>query len=163
MTTVKPVPENYHTVTPYLTVGDAQQAIAFYQQAFNATELMRLVDAGGKVGHAELQIGSSKLMLSDEYPEMDICSPKKLGGSATSLHLYVEDANALFEQAIAAGATVVMPLADQFYGDRSGKVLDPFGHSWTIASHQEDLSPTEVEQRFTELYGEGCTVSINES
>jgi len=148
---VKPVPDGYHTATPYLIVNGAAEAIEFYKQAFGATESMRLEAPGGKVGHAEMRIGDSPIMLADEHPEMGAQSPTTLGGSPISILLYVEDVDARFEQAVAAGAEVVRPVADQFYGDRSGTIKDPFGHSWSIATRKEDLSPEEIGKRFEEM------------
>jgi PhnB protein len=145
---VKPIPDGYHTVTPYLIVKDAARAIEFYKQAFGASERMRLTDPGGRVGHAEITIGDSAIMLADEFPEMGVRSPQALGGSPVSLALYVEDVDATADRAIAAGATVVRPVKDQFYGDRSGTFADPFGHVWTIATHKEDVSPDEMGKRF---------------
>ncbi len=145
--TVKPIPDGYHSVTPYLCAKGAAQAIEFYKKAFSAAERMRIVQPDGRVGHAEIQIGDSVIMLVDEFPEMDMRSPQSLGGSAVSIYLYVEDADVIFNQAIAAGAKVKRPLADQFYGDRVGGIEDPFGHSWWISTHKEDLSPEEIEKR----------------
>ena len=145
---VKPVPDGYHTVTPYLIVGDAAAAIEFYKRAFGATERMRLADPSGKVGHAEIVIGDSAVMLADEFPEMGARGPKSLGGSPVGLAVYVEDVDAMAERAVAAGATVVRPVQDQFYGDRSGTFEDPFGHKWTLATHKEDVSPEEMTRRF---------------
>jgi PhnB protein len=144
---VKPIPDGYHTATPYLIVHDGVRALDFYQRAFGATELMRMVGPGGKLGHAEIKIGNSPIMLADEFPEMGARSPQALGGSPVSILLYVEDVDARFHQAIAAGAKVVRPLADQFYGDRSGTLEDPFGHKWTIATHKEDVPPAEMQRR----------------
>src|SRR5712691_3595419 len=135
---VKPIPHGYHTATPYLIVSGAAGAIEFYKKAFGATELMRMADPKGKIGHAEIQIGDSHIMLADEFPEMGYRSPQSLGGSPVSIHLYVEDVDTLASQAIAAGAKVLRPVKDQFYGDRSGTFEDPFGHVWTIATHVED-------------------------
>jgi PhnB protein len=148
---VKPIPDGYHTVTPYLIVNDGAAAIEFYKQAFGATELLRLPDPGGKLMHAEVRIGDSPIMLADEFPEMGILSPSSLGGSATSILLYVEDVDTRFAQAIAAGGKQKKPLQDQFYGDRSGTLEDPFGHSWTIATHIEDVSHEEMDRRFEEM------------
>jgi PhnB protein len=138
---------------PYLTVDEAAKAIEFYKAVFNATESMRLTDAGGKVAHAELTIGRSPLMLADEYAEMGCTTPQKLGGSPVTLMLYVEDVDACFERAIAAGATAIRPIEDQFYGDRTGTLSDPFGHVWMVASHVEDVAPDEVERRFKTYMG----------
>ncbi|MHB8736810.1 MAG: VOC family protein [Terriglobales bacterium] len=145
---VKPVPDGYHTVTPYLIVDGAANAIEFYRRAFGATELFRLADPSGKVGHAEIKIGDSPIMLADEHPDMDIRGPLALGGSPVGILLYVADVDALTSQAIAAGAKVVRPLADQFYGDRSATLSDPFGHKWTIATHKEDVTHEEIQKRF---------------
>jgi len=144
---VKPIPDGYHTVTPYLIVNGAAAAIEFYKKAFAATELFRMADPAGKVGHAELQFGDSIIMLADEHPDMGYRSPLALGGTPVSIALYVEDVDARAAQVIAAGAKVLRPVQDQFYGDRSGTFIDPFGHVWTISTHKEDLSPEEVRQR----------------
>jgi PhnB protein len=144
---VKPVPDGYHTVTPYLVVKGAASAIDFYKRAFGATELMRMAGPDGKVGHAEIRIGDSAIMLADEFPEMGARSPQALGGSPVSILLYVPDVDTIIKQAIAAGAKVVKPIKDQFYGDRSGTLTDPFGHTWTVATHKEDLSPEEMHKR----------------
>ena len=144
---VKPIPDGYHSVTPYLCVKGAAQAIEFYKKAFLATERMRIAQPDGRVGHAELQVGDSVIMLSDEFPEIGARSPQSLGGSPVGIHLYVEDADAIFSQAVAAGAKIKRPIADQFYGDRLGGVEDPFGHNWWISTHKEDLSPQEIERR----------------
>ena len=153
--TVKPIPEGYHTVTPYLIIRGAAEAIEFYKQAFAATEVMRLPAPGGKLGHAEIQIGDSRIMLADEVPEMGFQSPTALGGTAVSICLYVEDVDALFQQALDAGGKEQRPVQDQFYGDRSGTLEDPFGHVWTIATHKEDLTPEEIEKRMLEMQGHG--------
>jgi PhnB protein len=145
---VKPVPEGYHTVTPYLIVKDAARAIEFYKQAFDARELMRMADPSGKIGHAEIKIGDSPIMLSDEAPDWGARSPQTIGGSPVGICLYVENVDKLFNQAIAAGAKELRPVQDQFYGDRSGTLTDPFGHQWTVATHKEDLSPEEIGRRF---------------
>ncbi len=146
-TKVKPIPEGYHTATPYLIVKDAARAIEFYKKAFGATELMRMADASGKIGHAEIKIGDSPIMLADEVPGMGYRSPESLGGSPVSILLYVEDVDAVFNQAVAAGAKVERPVKDQFYGGRTGGVTDPFGHVWYIATHKEDVSPEELQKR----------------
>ena len=145
---VQPVPTGYHTVTPYLIVKDAARAIAFYQKAFGATERMRLSAPDGKIGHAEVQIGDSTVMLADEFPEMGARSPEAFGGSAVSLLLYVENVDAVAARALAAGAKELRPVKDQFYGDRSGTFADPFGHVWSIATHTEEVSPEDVNRRF---------------
>jgi PhnB protein len=145
---VSPIPPGYHTVTPYLSIKGAARAIDFYKKAFGATELCRLTGPNGSVGHAEIKIGDSPVMLSDECPDMGSKSPETLGGSPAGIALYVEDADAIFARAIAAGAVEVRPLKDQFWGDRSGTVRDPFGYSWTICTHKEDVSPQEMQSRF---------------
>ncbi len=145
---VKPIPEGYHTVTPYLIVKDAARAIDFYKKAFGASELLRLDCGGGKLAHAEIKIDDSPIMLADEAPEMGFRGPQSIGGSPVCILLYVDDVDALTRQAIAAGAKVVRPVQDQFYGDRAGTLEDPFGHVWTIATHKEDVSPQEVHKRF---------------
>jgi PhnB protein len=144
---VRPVPEGYSTVTPYLIVSGAANAIDFYTRVFNAKELMRFGGPDGKVGHAELQIGDSRIMLADEHPQMGYRSPKALGGSATSIMLYVDDVDRVFKRAVDAGSKTQQELKNQFYGDRSGTVIDPFGHVWTIATHVEDVSPEEMQRR----------------
>jgi PhnB protein len=143
----KPIPDGYHTATPYLIVKDATGAIDFYKRAFGATESMRMPGPNGKIMHAEIKIGASPIMLADEFPEMDAISPQTLGGSPSSLMLYVEDVDALSRQALAAGATVLRAVQNQFYGDRSGTVVDPFGHRWTLATHIEDVAPEEMRKR----------------
>jgi len=143
----KPIPDGYHTATPYLIIGGAVDAIEFYKKAFGATELFRFPTPDGKIGHAEIKIGDSVIMLADEHPEINARSPRSLGGSPVSIHLYVADVDAVTDLAIAAGATVLRPVKDQFYGDRSGTVADPFGHIWHIATHKEDLTPDELHKR----------------
>lgn len=143
----KPVPDGYHTATPYLIVRNADQALDFYRNAFGATETMRLAAPGGRVGHAEIRIGDSAVMLADEFPEMDARSPDALGGSPVSILLYVDDADATTARATAAGATLLRPVEDKFYGDRSGSVKDPFGHVWHISTHVEDLDAAEIGRR----------------
>jgi len=144
---VKPIPDGYHSITPYLIVDDGAQAIEFYKKAFNAKEIMRMPGPGGKIGHAEIKIGDSVVMLADEAPEMDARSAKHYGGSPVTLLVYVEDVDKLFPQAVAAGAKEMRPVADQFYGDRSGTVKDPFGHSWHLSTHKEDVSEDEMKKR----------------
>ena len=144
---VKPIPDGYPVVAPYLVVRGAERALDFYKQVLGATERMRLAMPNGQVGHAEFQVGDSVVMLSDEYPEMGFKGPESYGGSPVSLHLYVEDVDAVVARAVAHGAKVIRPVQDQFYGDRSGIILDPFGHSWNIATHIEDVSQEEVERR----------------
>jgi PhnB protein len=144
---VKAVPEGYHTATPYLIVDGAAKALDFYRKAFGATERMRFAAPGGKIGHAEITIGNSAIMLADEHPEMGYRGPQAIGGTPVSIHLYVENVDEVFPRALAAGATVLRPVADQFYGDRSGTLRDPFGHVWNVATHKEDLSPEEMHRR----------------
>jgi PhnB protein len=144
---VKPIPEGYHAVTPYLVVSDGAGAIEFYKKAFGAKELFRMTRPDGKVGHAEIRIGDSCVMVADEAPEVEARSPQSVGGTPVMLHLYVEDVDRVFSQAVAAGATVLRPVSDQFYGDRTGGVADPYGHRWYIATHVEDVSPEEVKKR----------------
>jgi PhnB protein len=144
---VKPIPEGYHSVTPYLIIGGAAKAIEFYKKAFGATELMRFPTPDGKVGHAEIKIGDSQIMLADDYPEMGYKAPPALGGSPVSIMLYVEDVDSTFQRAVAAGATVKEAVQDKFYGDRGGTLIDPFGHIWHIATHKEDVSLEEMERR----------------
>ena len=145
--TVSPVPEGYHTVTPYLIVDGGAAAIDYYKKAFGAEELVRMPGPGGKVMHAEIQIGDSRIMLADEFPQMDARGPRSSGGTPVSILLYVADCDAVFNRAVGAGATVKRPIKDQFYGDRSGTLEDPFGHCWSIATHKEDLTPEEIERR----------------
>jgi len=152
---VKPIPEGYHTVTPYLIVKDAARALEFYKKIFSAKELMRFDMPDGRLGHAEIRIGDSIIMLADEFPEMGHRSPKSLGGSPIGLAIYVPDVDTLAKQFVAAGAKEMRPVKDQFYGDRSGTFEDPFGHVWTIATHKEDLSPEEVQRRFKAQEGAG--------
>jgi PhnB protein len=142
------IPSGYHSVNPYLIVDNAARAMEFYQKAFGAHEVMRLGPPGGKIMHAEIQIGDSKVMFADEVPQMGALSPKSVGGSSVFIALYVENVDEVVARATAAGAQVLRPVQDQFYGDRSGTVLDPFGHKWTIATHKEDVSPEEIERRF---------------
>ena len=148
---VKSIPEGYHSLTPYLVVNDAARAIEFYKEAFGAQELMRFDAPGGKVGHAELKIGDSVLMLSDECDETGMRAPQTLGGTPVGLMLYVEDVDAVVDRAVSAGAKLERPVKDQFYGDRTGGVADPFGHSWYVATHVEDVSPEELQRRVAAL------------
>jgi PhnB protein len=145
-----PVPDGYHSITPYLIVDGAVAAIDFYRRAFGAEETLRL-PMGERIGHAELRIGDSMVMLADEFPEMDIRGPKSRGGATSSLLLYTADADAMFAQAVAAGAEADRAPEDQFYGDRMGSVIDPFGHRWSIASHVEDVSEDEMRRRMGEM------------
>jgi PhnB protein len=144
---VKPIPEGYHSVTPYLIVNGAARAIEFYEQAFGATELYRIMGPGDVVGHAELQLGDSRIMLADEHPEVDARGPHSIGGTPITIHLYVEDVDGTVARAVAAGAKVTRPVADQFYGDRLGVLADPFGHVWSVATHREDVSEDEMKRR----------------
>jgi PhnB protein len=145
--TVKPVPDGYHTATPYLIVHDGARALEFYKQAFGATELMRFDGPGGKVGHAEIRIGDSPIMLADEHPEMGARSPRSFGGSPISILLYVEDVDAFVDRAVAAGGRLTRAVENKFYGDRSGCIEDPFGHVWHISTHVEDISMEEMHKR----------------
>ena len=149
----RPIPEGYHSVTPYLIVTGAASAIEFYKHAFGAKEVMRIPHPDGRVGHAELQMGDSRIMLADEFPEMGARSPQSLGGSPVSILLYVENVDALFDQAVAAGGKVTMPVKDQFYGDRSGGLEDPFGHLWHIATRKEHVPPKELRKRAEAMWG----------
>ncbi len=153
MSHVKPIPEGYHSVTPYLCIKGASAAIEFYKNAFGAKELMRMPAPGDKIGHAEIQIGDSHVMLADEFPEMGFLSPQSVGGSPVMMHLYVEDVDATANKAVAAGAKVTKPVADQFYGDRSGQIRDPFGHNWYVSTHKEDVTPDEIDARRAKLFG----------
>ena len=147
---VKPIPDGYHSVTPYLIVR-GRRGRWIYKNAFGAEELMRMGQPDGRVGHAEIQIGNSRIMLADEFPEMGAKSPDTLGGSPVGLMIYVEDVDSRFKQAIAAGAKEERPVVDQFYGDRSGTLRDPFGHQWTIGTHKEDVSAEEMKRRMAEF------------
>jgi PhnB protein len=144
---VKPIPEGYHNVTPYLVIKGAAAAIDFYKKAFGAAEVMRMPQPDGRVGHAELKFGDSIVMLADEFPEMSVVGPKTLGNTSVALLLYVDDVDKAVERAVSLGATIKKPVADQFYGDRTGTLEDPFGHKWTLAVHLEDVSPEEMERR----------------
>ncbi|QDU18352.1 VOC family protein [Urbifossiella limnaea] len=144
---VKPIPDGYHSVTPYMTIRGAAKAIDFYKAAFGAVEVLRMPMPDGSVAHAEIKIGDSVIMMGEEKPEWGNKSPETLGGTASGLMIYVPDCDAVFAAALAHGATVMKPLADQFYGDRSGSVIDPFGHTWTVATHVEDVEPAEMQKR----------------
>jgi len=144
---VKAIPEGYHSVTPYLIFSGASDAIAFYKRALGAEEVMRMADPGGRIHHAEIKIGDSRIMMADEHPELQALSPKTVGGSPVSIHLYVADVDGAVERAVAAGAKLVRPVADQFYGDRVGGIEDPFGYRWFIATHKEDLTMDEIHRR----------------
>lgn len=156
-TSVKPIPDGYHSVTPYLHVQGAARALDFYKRVFGAVERMRLDMPGGLIGHAEIEIGGSVIMLADEFPSMKIFGPLTLGGTPVTIHLYVHDVDAVVARAVAAGATMVQPVANKFYGDRSGTFADPFGHHWGVATHVEDVSPGEIGRRAAELFGGGTS------
>src|SRR5271157_566043 len=151
MSRVKPIPDGYHAVTPFLVVSDAARAMEFYKAAFGATERMRMAGPGGKIVHAEMTIGDAVIMVADEFPEWGNLSPESLNGSPVRMALYVEDVDDVASRAVAAGAKVLIPVADQFYGDRSGRLADPFGHLWIVATHIEDVSPGEMQKRMDAL------------
>lgn len=157
-TSPNPIPEGYHSVTPYLITSDAAAAIDFYQRAFGAQELFRLPmpdgKGGEKIGHAEIRIGDCNLMLSDEWPEMDALGPASRGGATTSFMIYVAEVDAAVQKAIDAGGKPVGQIEDQFWGDRTGAVVDPFGHKWTLATHVEDVPPEEMEKRMAAWSGQ---------
>ena len=148
---VKSIPDGYHSVTPYLIVNGGPSALEFYKKVFGATEVSRFDGPDGKLAHAEIRIGDSMVMLSDEFGEMGFRGPQSIGGSPVGIMLYVEDCDQMFNRAVAAGATVKKPLEDQFYGDRSGTLEDPFGHLWTIATHTEDVTPEELQRRMAAM------------
>lgn len=152
---VSAIPEGYHSVTPYLIIKDAAKAIDYYKQAFGAVELFRMQAPDGKVGHAEIKIGDSPVMLADEFPEMGYVGPKSLGGTAVSLMIYVEDVDTVYKRALKTGGEELKALQDQFYGDRSGTLKDPFGHVWTISTHVEDVAPEEMKKRASAAHGGG--------
>ena len=149
----KPIPDGYPVLNPYLIIDGASAAIDFYKQIFGATERMRMGAPGGKVGHAELLIGGCLLMLADEHPQMDARGPKSIGGSPVTLHLYVEDVDAVAARAVAAGATIKQPVNTTFYGDRCGLLVDPWGHHWNVSTHVEDVSPEEIQRRMAAMGG----------
>ncbi len=151
---VKPIPDGYHAITPYLITQNATEAIEFYKTVFGATQVELLPRPDGGVAHAELRIGDSIIMLADEMPEMGYLGPRSIGGSPVHLMIYTEDCDAMFARAVEAGATVKRDLQDQFYGDRAGSLTDPFGHDWTIATHVEDVDPEELQKRFQEMMQE---------
>ena len=150
---VKPIPEGYHSVTPYLCIKGASEAIEFYKSAVDATELMRIPSPDGSIGHAEIQVGDSRIMIPDESPKMDFRSPATIGGTPVHVYMYVEDVDRIFAQANAAGATAMMPLEDQFWGDRTGTLVDPFGHRWCVSTREEDLTEEEIGARAAKLFG----------
>ncbi|SNS18804.1 PhnB protein [Sphingomonas laterariae] len=147
---VSPIPEGYHSVTPYLAIDGAAEALEYYKKAFGATEVLRMPH-GDRIAHAEIKIGDSFVMLADEFPDMNHLGPKSRGGTTVSLMIYVPDVDAAFERAIAAGGTVQRPVADQFYGDRSGTLFDPFGHQWTLSTHVEDVPEDEIHRRMAAM------------
>jgi len=151
MSKVPHIPQGYNSVTPYLIINGAAKAIDYYKKVFGATEVCRMDAPGGKVGHAELQIGDSRIMLADENPQMGATSATTIGNSPVSLYLYLPDVDKVVQQAVAAGAKIVKPVQDQFYGDRSGFIQDPFGHFWGVATHVEDVSPQELEERMKKM------------
>lgn len=153
---VKPIPAGYHNVTPYLFIRGAARAIDFYKNVFGAKEKMRMPGLDGKVGHAELQIGDSVVMLADENPQMQSKSPETLGGCANSLLIYVEHVDSVVDNAVKSGAKVVRPVADQFYGDRMGAIVDPFGQMWSVGTHIEDVSPEEMQKRMTKMMSQAA-------
>lgn len=161
MSDVKPIPEGFNTVSVYLIVPNSKEALKFYEKAFGCQTVLLLNGPGDSTMHAEMRIGNSTIMLTDENPEWKQSSPSTLGGTPVGLHIYVEDADSLYEQAVSAGCTPIMPMSDAFWGDRFGKVSDPYGHEWSFATHKEDLSEAEVEERSKAFFeqmakGEGC-------
>lgn len=152
-TNVKPIPDGYHSVTPYLIIKGAAAAIDYYKKVFGATELFRMAGPDGKVGHAEIKIGDSPIMLADEHPDLGHVGPQTLGGTSVGIMIYVDNVDTMFKAAIAAGGQQVKPVEDQFYGDRSGTLKDPFGHMWTVATHVEDVAPEEMEKRAAAAHG----------
>ena len=149
----KPIPDGYHTLTPHLTIRDAGAAIEFYKKAFGAEEVFRMPAPDGKLMHAEVRIGDSTLMINDEMPDFGTRGPQTIGGSPVTIHIYVSDVDAFFERATNAGAKVDMPVADMFWGDRYGKLEDPFGHKWSVGTHTEDLTPEEIGERAAKEFG----------
>jgi PhnB protein len=147
---VAPIPAGFHSVTAYLSIRDAGKALDFYKRAFGAKELLRMAGPDGKIGHAEIKLGDSRVMLADEFPSMGFLGPQSRGGTTVMLHLYVKDVDATVVKATAAGATIKRPIKDEFYGDRTGTIEDPFGHVWYVATHKEDLSPAEIRRRSVE-------------
>lgn len=151
---VKAIPEGYHSITPFLVVKNCADAIEFYKKAFDAEERYRMNMPDGKVGHAELKIGDSVLMLADEFPEMKFLSPKSIGGSPVSMYVYVQDVDTMFNNAVTAGGIVLDGVKDQFWGDRHGRLEDPYGHLWSIATHKKDLSPDEMKRAAEAAFAE---------
>jgi PhnB protein len=148
---VQPIPKGYHDVTPYLSIRGAAQAIEFYKKALGAAEVMRMPGPEGKLGHAEIRIGGSRVMLSDEYPEMDFLGPQTRGGTSVHLHVYVRDVDSVVARAVAAGAKLLRPVDNKFYGDRTGTLQDPFGHVWHVSTHVEDVPPKEMKKRAAQM------------
>jgi uncharacterized glyoxalase superfamily protein PhnB len=153
---VRPIPEGFHTVTPHLVCAGAADALAFYKQAFGAEELSRIPGPDGKIMHAEMRIGDARIMLADDFPDYGSLGPLALKGTPVTIHLYVEDADAMFAQAVEAGAKPVMPLADMFWGDRYGQIEDPFGHKWSIATHQCDVTPEQMQEDMKKMFEQSC-------
>lgn len=151
MSNVRPIPDGYHSITPYLYVRGAARAIDFYKNAFSAIERVRMPNPDGKIGHAELQIGNSMIMLADEQPHSHARSPETVGGSSNGLHLYVENVDSVVDKAVKGGAKLLRPVADQFYGDRMGSILDPFGQMWSVGTRIEDVSPEEMKKRMSKM------------
>lgn len=151
----KPIPEGCHTVTPYLVIKDAEKALEFYKKAFAAKEILRMPGPDGKIMHGEMQIGDSRVMFAEENPQWGSQGPQTLGGSPVTIFLYVPDVDATFKQAVAAGAKEAMPVADMFWGDRYGKLVDPFGHKWDVATHKEDVAPAEMQERMKKAFAAG--------
>lgn len=150
---VKAIPNGHHTVTPYLAIRNATKALEFYEKGFGATVTYKLLMPDGRLGHAEIRLGDSVVMLADEFPEYGGKAPEAFGGSPVSIHLYVEDVDAFFKRALMAGARERKPVEDQFYGDRSGQLEDPFGHLWWVATHKEDVAPEELQKRVQAMFG----------
>lgn len=157
MSKVKPIPAGYHSVTPYLFIKNAASAIDYYKDVFGATERMRMPGPNGRIMHAELQIGDSIVMLADENPSIGAKSPETVGGASCSLHVYVEDVDSTTKKAVDGGAKLVRPVKDEFYGDRSGTIVDPFGHMWSVATHIEDVAPEEMKKRMTKAMSQATS------
>jgi uncharacterized glyoxalase superfamily protein PhnB len=154
-----PIPDGFHTVSPHIVIKGAGQAIDWYKKAFGAEELFRMPAPDGSIMHAEIRIGDSPIMIAEEFPTMGVKGPKSIGGSPVTIHLYVKDVDKVYNQAVAAGATAAMPPADMFWGDRYGKLIDPYGHHWSVATHMEDLTPEQCSQRAAEFFANapGCS------
>jgi PhnB protein len=150
---VKPIPEGYHSITPYLVIKGASEAIEYYKKAFGAVEMLRIPGPNNRVMHAEIKIGDSPVMLADEFPDMGYRGPLSIGGTPVSILIYVEDVDTVYPRALAAGGKELKPLKDEFYGDRSGTLIDPFGHVWTVATHKEDVPPEEMQRRMAQAFG----------